>query len=117
MRNGSKNMRGCQTSFGHSYPKELVAFIFERWQDASFVERLCPAAVDCTFQLPDREILEQVISTCYQASLMREEERPVMFRLIIRDSHLFPAEEGPPTGMHRLIFSRVRPFNEYELHR
>jgi hypothetical protein len=103
--------------FGHAYPKDLVAFIYERWQDASFVERFCPRRADCSFELPDREVLEQVISTCYQASLLREEERPVMFRLIIRDSHLFPAEEGPPTGMHRLIFSRSRPFNEYELHR
>ena len=40
-----------------------------------------------------------------------------MFRLILRDSYLFAAQEGPPTGMHRLIFSRTRPFNEYELHR
>lgn len=103
--------------FGHAYPKDLVAFIYERWEDASFVARFCPRRADCSFELPDREVLEQVISTCYQASLLREEERPVMFRLIIRDSHLFPAEEGPPTGMHRLIFSRSRPFNEYELHR
>jgi len=117
MENGRINVSGCQTPAGHSYPKDLVAFIFERWQDASFVERLCPAAADCAFRLPERGVLEQVISTCYQASLMREEERPVMFRLIIRDSHLFPAQDGPPTGMHRLIFSKLRPFNEYELHR
>jgi hypothetical protein len=117
MRSGHRMITGCGNHPGHSYPKDLVAFIYDRWQDPGFVERLCPAASDCTFQLPDRAVLEQVISTCYQASLMREEERPVMFRLIIRDSHLFSAEEGPPTGMHRLVFSRVRPFNEYELHR
>ena len=103
--------------FGHSYPKDLVAFIYERWQDESFVARVCPEAEECSFQLPERGVLEQVISTCYQASLLREEERPVMFRLIIRDCYLFAAEEGPPTGMHRLIFSKTRPFNEYELHR
>jgi len=110
-------MARCPAPFGHAYPKDLVSFIYERWQDASFVERFCPSAADCAFTLPDRSVLEQVLSTCYQASLLREEERPVMFRLIIRDSQLFPAEEGPPTGMHRLIFSRSRPFNEYELHR
>lgn len=101
---------------GHAYPEELVSFIYDRWQDRSFVARFCHNDADC-FALPDRGVLEQVLSTCYQASLLREEERPVMFRLIIRDSQLFPAEEGPPTGMHRLIFSRSRPFNEYELHR
>ncbi|BCG47672.1 hypothetical protein GEOBRER4_n2513 [Citrifermentans bremense] len=102
--------------FGHSYPRDLVSFIFERWEDEAFVARLCREEGG-EFQLPDRGTLEQVISTCYQASLLREEERPVMFRLIIRDSYLFAANEGPPTGMHRLIFSRTRPFNEYELHR
>jgi hypothetical protein len=110
-------MGRCPAPLGHSYPKDLVSFIFDRWQDASFVERLCPDGDGCRFQLPGREVLEQVLSTCYQASLLREEERPVMFRLIIRDSHLFAAEEGPPTGIHRLIFSKTRPFNEYELHR
>jgi hypothetical protein len=102
--------------FGHSYPKDLVSFIYERWQDPVFVDRVC-SRPGCTLELPDRAILEQVLSTCYQASLMREEERPVMFRLIIRDAELFPAEEGPPTGIHRLIFSKMRPFNEFELHR
>jgi len=103
--------------FGHCYPRDLVSFIYEKWQDEYFVARICPGAEECSFQLPERGVLEQVISTCYQASLLREEERPVMFRLIIRDCYLFAAEEGPPTGMHRLIFSKTRPFNEYELHR
>lgn len=111
------DMTRCPAPFGHSYPKDLVAFIYERWQDKSFVERLCPQSADCSFELPERKVLEQVLSTCYQASLLREEERPVMFRLIIRDSELFPAEQGPPTGIHRLIFSKTRSFNEYELHR
>ena len=107
----------CPAQFGHSYPKELVAFIYERWQDRAFVDRLCPETSASAFTLPDRAVLEQVLSTCYQASLLREEERPVIFRLIIRDCNLFPAEDGPPTGIHRLIFSKTRPFNEYELHR
>ncbi|HJV36768.1 putative sensor domain DACNV-containing protein [Geomonas sp.] len=106
----------CLSPMGHSYPKDLVSFIYERWQDPVLFARLFPGQRE-RFELPDRAVLEQVLSTCYQASLMREEERPVMFRLIIRESHLFPAEEGPPTGIHRLIFSRTRPFNEYELHR
>ena len=110
------SISSCPEPSGHAYPKDLVAFIYERWQEPEFVNRFCPDHTNC-FRLPDRVVLEDVLSTCYQASLLREEERPVMFRLIIRDSQLFPAEEGPPTGMHRLIFSRTRPFNEYELHR
>jgi len=101
----------------HAYPRELVSFILDQWNDPLFVERLSSAGIDPSVQLPDRSVLEQVISTCYQASLMREEERPVLFRLIIRDHHLFPPDDGPPTGLHRLQFARMRPFNEYELYR
>ncbi len=103
--------------FLHAYPRELVSFILDQWKDPLFVERLSSAGIDPSVQLPDRSVLEQVISTCYQASLMREEERPVLFRLIIRDHHLFPPDDGPPTGLHRLQFAKMRPFTEYELYR
>ena len=46
---------------------------------------------------------------------MMEEERPLRFRLILRDPEKLAAEDGPPNGLHRLIFSESRPFNEYEL--
>lgn len=35
-----------------------------------------------------------MFSTCYQASLMREEERSVTFRLILCEPELFPQREG-----------------------
>ncbi|UFS69869.1 diadenylate cyclase [Geomonas sp. RF6] len=107
----------CKGTEGHAYPHDLVEFIYQQWRSPSFIERLCCAGGDTSLQLPDPVVLEQVISICYQASLLREEERPIMFRLILRDAELFPVEEGPPTGLHRLIFSKLRPFNEYELHR
>jgi hypothetical protein len=99
----------------HAYPRELVSFIFDRWKDTLFIERLRSAGFDPSVQLPDRAALEQVISICYQASLMKEEERPVTFRVIIRDEHLFCADDGPPIGLHRLQFVRMRPLNEHEL--
>ncbi len=108
---------GCMPSGVHAYPEELVAFIFDHWREPDFVTRLRAAGIDLTFRLPDRAILEKVISTCYQASLLREEARQVMFRLVVHPPELFSAEAGPPTGVHRLLFSRPRPFNEYELHR
>jgi hypothetical protein len=33
--------------------------------------------------LPQAPVLEQLLSTCYQASLLREENRPVRFRLML----------------------------------
>jgi len=104
-----------QQVFIHAYPRELVSFILDRWKDPFFMERLSSAGIDPSIEFPDSSVLEHLISTCYQASLMREEERPVMFRLIIRDHHLFPPDDGPPIGLHRLQFDKMRPFNEYEL--
>ncbi len=103
--------------FPHAYPKELVSFILDKWNDALFIERLRSAGINPSIQLPDHSLLEQVISTCYQASLMRDEERSIIFRLIIRDRKLFPPDDGPPAGLHRLQFAKIRPLTAYELYR
>jgi DisA bacterial checkpoint controller nucleotide-binding len=66
---------------------------------------------------PDRTTLELLISSCYQASLMREEERPVRFRLILRDPEQFPPSQGPPDGLNRLAFTQPQAFSEDELRR
>lgn len=108
---------GCKRPETHAYPEELVSFIFNLWGDPLFLERLRLAEIDPAVQLPDRDVLQKIISTCYQASLLQEEERQVRFRLIIREPDLFPDNEGPPTGLHRLRFCNSRPFNEYELRR
>jgi hypothetical protein len=108
---------GCIKPGMHAYPEELVSFIFEAWRPPVSTDRPGLAGNDPLRHLPERAVLKKIISTCYQASLMREEQRPVRFRLIIQKPQLFPAEEGPPTGLHRFQFARKRPFNEYELYR
>jgi hypothetical protein len=101
----------------HAYPHELVSFIFDLLKDPLFMERLHAEGIDSTVQFPEQAVLEQVISVCYHASLLREEERPITFRLIIGDPEIFPTDEGPPAGLQPLIFAKTRPFNEYELQR
>ncbi len=108
---------GCAKPGRYAYPEDLASFIVELWQDPAFLERLRAAGIDPLIPLPGRSVLEKILSICYQASLLQEEDRQVMFRLIIRDPELFPADDGPPTGLHRLRFCRWRQFNEYELHR
>ena len=98
----------------HVYPNELAALIEQRWgpppvQDAS------PEALAGV--LPGKNGLVQLISTCYQVSMMREEDRAVTLRLILAPPSLFPPDQGPPKGFLRLLFSTPRPFNEYELRR
>lgn len=101
----------------HSYPTELAAFVRRQWSEGSeLVDEYCEITGERDALPPDRE-LETILSTCYQASLLREEERPVRFRLMVRGHECFPQEGGPPHGLHRLLFSETRDFTEHELRR
>ncbi len=91
----------------HAYPHDLASYVRERWDDA------IPGADP----LPDPAVLETLISACYQASLLREEERAVMFRMILCDPDRLPTREGPPSGLHKLEFPEPRPFDIQELRR
>ncbi len=100
----------------HSYPHNLMEILLEKWDASQAKFDSSGVSVDAKFdQLPDSPVLEGLISTCYQTSMLLEEERSLRFRLILREPEKFAAEDGPPGGMHRLIFSVPRPFNEYEL--
>ncbi|MCL2458170.1 MAG: hypothetical protein FWF31_04850 [Desulfobulbus sp.] len=99
----------------HVYPSELVTLITQRWEAISALTD--GGGEPGTGVLPGKEALERLISTCYQVSMMREEDRPVTLRLILAPSSLFPPDQGPPKGFLRLLFSTPRPFHEYELRR
>jgi hypothetical protein len=90
----------------NAYPKDFASFIRDLWQTGSTPE--------CGL-LPDLTVLEHLISVCYQASLLREEGRPVRFRLIFMAPDRFPPDLGLPIGFHRLLFRDRLPFTEREL--
>lgn len=102
----------------HAYPQDLAAFLREHWDEPAACPDT-PAAIagGVSEPLPDAPTLETLLSICYQASLLREEERPVWFRLILCASDQFRATDGPPTGLHRLVFTAPRPCTEHELRR
>ena len=89
-----------------AYPGDLASFVREHWQAGSGREYE---------SLPDPTELEHIISVCYQASLLRDEERLVRFRLIFLPPDRFPPDQGPPAGLHRLLFRETLPFTEREL--
>jgi hypothetical protein len=88
-----------------AYPADLARFIRERWDEGEFGP------------LPDPDALEALISACYQASLLREEERAVTFRVILCDADRLPPRGGPPGGIHRLEFPETRQFDVQEIRR
>jgi hypothetical protein len=89
----------------HAYAHDLASFVRERWNDGA-----CDP-------LPDLAVLDLLISACYQASLLREEERAVTFRVILCEPERLPTREGPPSGLHPLEFPERRPFDVHELRR
>jgi hypothetical protein len=95
---------------GYSYPGDLARFVRDRWRDVPGP----PGGVD---PLPDAAALEGFFAACYQASMLREEERPVVFRAILAEPALFDPEGRPPEGLQRLAFARSLPFDPRELRR
>lgn len=89
-----------------AYPSDFASFVRDRWHTGIGREYVA---------LPDPTELEHIFSVCYQASLLRDEERPVRFRLIFLAPDRFPPDHGSPTGLYRLLFSEPLPFTEREL--
>jgi hypothetical protein len=94
----------------HAYPYHFSEEILRLWD--YFSEREPSKRYN---KLPDGEVLEYLISTCYQVSTMREELRSQRFRIALCDPAEFPPELGPPHGFLRIAFKGARTFHEYEL--
>jgi hypothetical protein len=100
----------------HSYPKDLARFVYERWEEET--KELTEAHVfqgERADALPPLQVLEWIISVCYQSSLLSEERRPVALRVILGDPSRFPTDGGPPTGLQPLVFEKPLAFAPEEL--
>ena len=97
-------------AFGYSYPGDLARFVRDRWTDA-------PESSGGVDPLPDVAALEGFCAACYQASMLREEERPVVFRAVLAEPAFFDPEGRPPECLQRLAFPRSLPFDTRELRR
>ncbi len=56
-----------------------------------------------------------ILSVAYQASLLRDEDRALSFRLGIANPSVLAGTIGPPHGPHALTFSEPRPLTVHEL--
>src|SRR5246127_2492065 len=90
----------------HSYPRELARQIAAQWDTAGMVD-----------QLPPEDALTSFLSEAYQASLLREEDRAVVCRLILVNPAELGDDAGPPNGLHVLRFREERPLHEQEIRR
>jgi hypothetical protein len=99
-----------QAARQNAYPSDLAALVLTRWHEAT-------AAGQIDLPPPATSTLADVLSICYQATLLREEGRPVTFRLSLSEPDAFAPIAGPPAGLHRLMFTRPLLLDQHELRR
>ncbi len=97
----------------HAYHEDLAWFIRNRWPGAGLGQSTDNGNQENS--LPPPPYLEELLSTCYQASLLREEERPVRVRLLLAASDCLTTPDLPPMSLHRQMLASPRPCNETEL--
>lgn len=98
----------------HKYPQDLVFSLLEKWRRPPINHE---AGGHKLRPLPEVGVLEELVSTCYQASQLREERREISFRLMLAEPEEFSAQEGLMQGLFTIKFSEPRPYNTYELHK
>ncbi|WP_136798771.1 putative sensor domain DACNV-containing protein [Desulfosediminicola ganghwensis] len=96
----------------HSYPHDLVVSLQQRWSYTVLDSKDDKK----TYALPATEVLNDLISTCYQVSQMQEETRQIRFRLMMAEPDDYgSADAGLLQGLFVMKFTNQRPFNTYEL--
>jgi len=93
----------------HAYPGDLAAAVLEA------VARRPERVVESPLLV--RRLLESVVSTIFQASLLRDEGRPVFFRTLLCPPDTIPLESGPPSALHAVHLDEFRPFDIQEIRR
>ena len=88
----------------HAYPAELADAVA-----AQMAERNAPPLA--------LDVLRALLSASYQASLLREEERAITFRILLVDPSTLETADGGTPGLHVLRFVTPRGFSEDELRR
>lgn len=97
----------------HKYPKDLVFELLTLWRLGSPDHDNSGAGYK---KLPDFAVLEELVSTCYQVSQMQEEARGLRFRIMLCEPEDIDGDgHGESKGLFTLVFSKPRPYNEYEL--
>jgi hypothetical protein len=93
--------------YAHTYPRELAEQIWSLWNRS---ERKATV-------LDSVETLNSFLSIAYQASLLREEGRPVECRITLSDPKNLDPAGLAAIGFHLVRFTKRRSFAEQELRR
>jgi hypothetical protein len=95
------------------YPRDLHGILQGLWDKKPFF-RGWP-----NVELPPKVVFDEIVDLCYQASMLTEEGRPTVFRIVFLDSQnpVSPRDhdELPPVTRH--LLREPIPFTQGELRR
>lgn len=86
----------------HAYPRDLVRFAARRWPEGA---------------APDEAHLAAIVETAFHASFLRDEDRPVVYRVLVCDPDKIAPGPAEPVNLVALRFAATRPFDEQEVRR
>jgi hypothetical protein len=90
----------------YAYPPQLALYLRHEWEIATGAP------------LPfESAHLERILTVAYQASLLRDEDRPVRVRLVLAEPEAFSPLGGPPLNLQPLAFDTPLAFAPEELRR
>jgi len=100
------------------YPKQLADLVKEHWNEREFVKaRSNEKDSEARNGLPCDAILKHLIAICFEASLLRDEDRPVRFRLMLRNPEQFTRNEDSASGLQHLVFAHPLSLEANKLRR
>jgi len=102
----------------HAYPDKLAALVRRRWNAPYSGANLFKLPVyPSAAALPPAARLRELLSNCYQASLLREEGRAVRFRLILGDAESLTRTTPRPGLLEIMLFQWPLQLTPNELRR
>ena len=90
----------------YAYPPQLAQFLRRVWKATPDAPPLLEMAH-----------LDRLLTVAYQASLLRDEDRPVRVRIVAAEPHEFDPRQGPPSGLQPLVFDAPVPYTPEDLRR
>lgn len=101
----------------HAYPSDLAELVLSNWNRVGVGTEVVGRPREGFDAAPPFAELRRLLSICYQASLLHDEGRPTFFRVALGAPNSFASDAGPPKGLHRLLFTEPRTFDEQQLRR
>lgn len=98
---------------GRVYPRDLYGILQGLWDDKPFYPNWP------NVELPPKAVFDEIIDVCYHASMLTEEGRPTVFRIVYLDSHspISPRDEDDLPPSTRYLLKEPVPFTQHELRR